>query len=200
MNLNKLFPIQKELDEKIIEKKGLEEENLLPRKTVALICELYECVNEARFFKYWSDNQKPTGKTNVYRECGWCDGSGVEPGTFETDCSECDGEGDKGIAYTKYPLLEEYVDLIHFAISVALDFGITEYKHIETKPKDLNQLVLGITNLATIIPMSKEQHHVKSLLNNVITLGYQLGFSEKEVIDAYMDKNKENHKRQEVGY
>lgn len=42
MNINTLFKKQKELDEHIIKEKGLEGQDLLKKKTVALICELYE--------------------------------------------------------------------------------------------------------------------------------------------------------------
>src|SRR5690625_4241071 len=160
MNLNSLFNKQQKLDEYIVKEKELEGQDLLPRKTVALICELYECVNEAKFFKFWSENTKPNTT----------------------------------------PLLEEYVDTIHFTLSIANDLGVHEHKYVKTQPRDLNDLVLGITNLATIIPISKEKHQVESLINNIITLGYQLGFDEKAVIEAYHEKNKENYARQKVGY
>ena len=177
MNLNSLFKKQKQLDEYIVKEKELEGVDLLPRKTVALICELYECINEARFFKYWSENQKPN----------------IE----EHEIDEVDGNI---VQIVRTPLLEEYIDTIHFTLSIANDLGVHEHKYVKTQPQDLNDLVLGITNLATIIPISKEKHQVESLINNIITLGYQLGFDEKAVIEAYHEKNKENYARQKVGY
>ena len=129
MNLNPLFRKQAELDEYIVKRKNLEGHDLLKMKTVALICELYEFANEARFFKYWSNDTNPKRDT----------------------------------------LLEEYVDMIHFVISIANDLGVHEYKYVATQPKGPNDLILGITNLATIIPASKSKEHVKSLLNNIIT-------------------------------
>ena len=197
MNLNELFKKQKQLDEYIVKEKGLENEDLLKKKTVALICELYECVNEARFFKYWSKDQMPRKSRELF--CEECNGSGTPLGIPDfagVDCEKCEGTGSIFVN----PLLEEYVDTIHFTLSIANDLGVHEHKYIKTSPTDLNDLVLGITNLATIIPISKEKHQVKSLINNIITLGYQLGFDEKQVIEAYHEKNKENYERQENGY
>nr|QRZ17780.1 dUTP diphosphatase [Virgibacillus sp. AGTR] len=54
MNLNKLFPIQKELDTRIEREKGLEGQNLLDKKILALQVELGELANEWRGFKFWS--------------------------------------------------------------------------------------------------------------------------------------------------
>lgn len=198
MNINELFKKQAELDSYIIKNKGLEGVNLLPRKTVAFMCELYECINEARFFKYWSDNQKPN--RTGYIECDVCTD---QPGKhevivgFEVDCPKCDGYEE---VYVGNRLLEEYVDTLHFALSIANDLGYHEHTYLKTQPVDLNELVIGITNIATILPQSKEKHHISTLINNLIALGYQLGFDEDMVIDAYHEKNKINHERQASGY
>ena len=195
MNLNELFKKQKELDEYIIKQKKLKDQDLLKKKIVALICELYECVNEARFFKYWSEDQKPRTK----EFCEICCGVGVYIGddySVYDPCFRCNGTGFS----EKNPLLEEYVDTLHFALSIANDLGYHEHEYIKTQPRDLNELVIGTTNLATIIPMSRSKEHVSTLINNIIAFGYQLGFTEKDVIEAYYEKNKENHERQENGY
>lgn len=161
MNLNTLFKKQMELDAHITQSKGLEGQQLLDKRIVALICELYECVNEARFFKFWSDKQ-----------------------TFKD----------------KDKLLEEYADVIHFALSVANSLGVHSHEYIKTQPADLSKLVIGITNQATVLSMSRSKEHVHGLLNNIIALGYQLGFNEHQVIDAYNEKHQENYRRQKVGY
>ena len=96
--------------------------------------------------------------------------------------------------------IEEYIDVIHFAIGLAVDLGIDEHKYIETQPRDLNKLFIGITNLATVLSTSKEKEYAKSLLNNIIALGYQLGLDEQIVIEAYNKKNEVNYQRQENGY
>ena len=96
--------------------------------------------------------------------------------------------------------IEEYIDVIHFAIGLAVDLGIDEHKYIETQPRDLNKLFIGITNLATVLSTSKEKEHAKTLVNNIIALGYQLGLDEQTVIEAYNKKNEVNYKRQDNGY
>ena|SRR5699024_197982 len=96
--------------------------------------------------------------------------------------------------------IEEYTDCVHFGISLALDMGLESYTYIQTQPKDLNKLYLGLQNVVTVLSVSYKQRHVKELLNNLITLGYQLNLTEADVIAAYHDKNKENHNRQSNGY
>src|SRR5690625_4980971 len=100
----------------------------------------------------------------------------------------------------KNPLLEEYVDTIHFAISIANDLGVHEHEYLPTRYQDLNLAVIGITNLATIIVYSRKKDHIRSLLNNLITLGYQFSFTETDVKKAYDKKNAENYERQKVEY
>src|SRR5690606_24548256 len=95
---------------------------------------------------------------------------------------------------------EEYIDVIHFTLSIANAVGINEHKYIDTKPRDLNKLFLGITNLATVISVSKSKEHVKSLINNVIALGYQLGLTEEIVLAEYDKKNEINYERQNSNY
>src|SRR5690625_1632306 len=108
MNLNELFGKQKELDEYIVKEKGLEEQDLFKKKIVALICELYECVNEARFFKYWSEDTKP--RTLIWK----CDVCGSEE-EEHIDCAYADCNHNPFTMIPTNPLLEEYVDTIHFA-------------------------------------------------------------------------------------
>lgn len=203
MNLNELFTKQQRLDDYIIKEKRLEGQDLFKRKIVAFLAELYECANEGRWFKFWSDNATPN--RTGYINCDVCinDQPGSheiydeEGGIISVDCPKCDGHEE---VYVGNRLLEEYVDSIHFALSIANDLGVHEHKYLKTQPVDLNDLIIGITNIATILPMSKDKHHVASLLNNLIALGYQLGFTEQDVIQAYDDKNKENYKRQDEGY
>lgn len=59
MNLEKLFEMQKKLDERIITEKGLEHKDLLPGLILALQVELGECANEWRGFKFWSNDMEP---------------------------------------------------------------------------------------------------------------------------------------------
>lgn len=195
MNLNSLFSRQAKLDNYIIKEKELEGKDLLPRKTVALIAELYECVNEAEFFKFWKENPKPR---NYDVQCHACGGSGmIEIGIAKFEvCEYCEGTGIR----IRNPMLIEYVDMIHFLVGVANDLGYTSHKYTAPKPMDLNELTLGITNIASTLHKFRTKKHIETLFNYVILLGYQLGFDEKMVIEAYHEKNKENYERQQNGY
>ena len=95
MNLTKLFETQKLLDEKIVKEKGLEGQDLLSMKILALQVELGELANEWRGFKFWSEKREPRTKLPI---TAW------------------------GEPY-KNPLLEEYVDGIHFFLSIANEKG-----------------------------------------------------------------------------
>jgi len=58
MNLTKLFKTQAELDKKIIEEKGLQGQDLLEPKILAMQTEIGELANEIpREFKFWSNKE-----------------------------------------------------------------------------------------------------------------------------------------------
>ncbi|MFJ8255825.1 dUTP diphosphatase [Peribacillus asahii] len=54
MNISKLMDMQAVLDRHIERKHGLETEDLVERKVLALLVELGELANETRCFKFWS--------------------------------------------------------------------------------------------------------------------------------------------------
>lgn len=161
MNLNFIFPKQKELDNHIYKKHDIKKEDIFHQKTWAFISELVECMDEFdRLYKYWKENTKM--------------------------------DKEKG--------LEEYVDIQHFAHSLAIDCGLDQFEYIPTHSQDIVKLCIGIVNNAAVLSVTKDKKQARSLLNNVIKLGYQLGFTEDDVLNAYDDKNEENHARQENGY
>lgn len=59
MNFKKMFVCQSELDSVICATHNLNPEELYFGKVLALLVELGEVCNEARFFKYWSKDQEP---------------------------------------------------------------------------------------------------------------------------------------------
>jgi dimeric dUTPase (all-alpha-NTP-PPase superfamily) len=178
MNLNELFSRQAELDNRIVEEHKLHDQDLKKRKILAGIVELAETANEGRWFKFWSKDQKAR--------------------TFASDSDPTAG------LYREWnPLLEEYTDVIHFVISVALEYGYTEHAYAEPKQTDLTDRALDIVYLLSSLPYIQEKvrhRHIRLIFDYVIALGEQFGFTEQMVIDAYYEKNKENFRRQEVGY
>ena len=69
INLYALAQQQMGLDDMVFKnKQGIDRESTLPQRKVALLVELGELANELRFFKYWSNNQKPKDRKRVVDE------------------------------------------------------------------------------------------------------------------------------------
>ena len=216
MNLNELFKLQAKLDEKIVKEKGLEGQDLLNKKILALQVELGELAQNWRGFKYWSNDQKP----RTTAKCEMCDGLGndiyftgsYDNGTLQ-ECSEpceyCDGTGNDD---SKNQLLEEYVDCLHFILSIGLELGMDEIAgELDLKKFDLStsntilSCFIGLSYDIADLYYQKENDDMASFLYEHILLefaklGKALGFTWQQVEQAYLEKNKINHERQEQGY
>lgn len=222
MNLEKLFATQKKLDDRIEkEHPELRGKDNLDWKILALQTEIGECANEWRGFKKWSNDQKPRTKTRIYQDCKTCNGVGYHThknGITTEDCMDCEGEGQFIVGY-KNPLLEEYVDCLHFILSIGLekkkfvDFemelkatfdDLIVYKD-ETITKQFNNLFLevGLLYDAThdsAYAFKNEFESYSNVFSYFIGLGEMLGFTWEQIEQAYFAKNKVNHQRQEDGY
>ncbi|MCY8947998.1 dUTP diphosphatase [Bacillus atrophaeus] len=185
MNLQKMFEMQKALDERIIKEKGLEGQDLLPNLILALQVELAECANEWRGFKYWSNDREP-------RIC------------------VIDKKGQTAKEYYKNPLLEEYVDCLHFILSIGNRLGINDSDTICDIHSEYLRTING-SNTAklfsflfsisySLIHRNLDKETYINLFTSFFTLGEQLGFTGEQVEAAYMEKNAVNHQRQQEGY
>ncbi|QPA60667.1 dUTP diphosphatase [Lysinibacillus sphaericus] len=213
MNLTKLFETQAKLDEHIMQQHPeLQGQNNLDWKLLALQVELGECANEWRGFKKWSKNQEP--RTKVEHLCVQCDGDGqasylnlIDQEVYE-ECEDCKGTGKIG---ESNPLLEEYVDCLHFILSVGIDLQV-QHDYTVHFIKDDEESIIDLfaecyafagdlywnnKNGGTI---TESQNDYKVLLIHFNQLGGKLGFKWDEVEDAYYAKNKVNHERQNAGY
>lgn len=161
MGFDKLFELQKRLNERIVREHHLEERFLFEERILALLVELGELANETRCFKYWS--LKPPSKREI--------------------------------------ILEEYVDGLHFILSVGLDLGIDSYNgSVHYSNERLVQQFLSIYEIIQKLRLSKETAHFEQLFSEYLGLGKLLGFSSEEIVDAYYRKNEINHIRQDKGY
>lgn len=184
MNLQKLFKAQKQLDDHIVKEKGLEGQDLLDKKILALQVELGELANEWEMFKFWKENPKPNTKEPI---TAW------------------------GKPY-RNPLLEEYVDGLHFLLSIGLEIGIRpdEVKDLHIWNADgtsqFNSLFAYASELYTFhwsAEYTKEEMISKyiNLSEGLLGLGiYGLGFTWEQIEQAYFAKNKINFERQANGY
>jgi dimeric dUTPase (all-alpha-NTP-PPase superfamily) len=164
MNLKRLFEIQKQLDNHIIENKGLQGQDLLEEKVLALKVELGELANELpEVFKFWSN------KKNNYEKA-----------------------------------LKEYVDGLHFILSIGLDHGFHEdLKGLAIESIEWENITCQFLELLRI-DWEKyecgEGDYYHSGLEMFLSLGEMIGFTWEQIEQAYLDKNKVNHERQESGY
>lgn len=204
MNLEKLFEKQRELDERILDRfPELRNEDLLDKKILALQVELGELAQNWRGFKFWSKDQEPRIKDYKQMKCKWCNGSG-DDGTGV--CPDCKSSGD---VYKEYnPLLEEYVDCLHFILSIGLELGMDEVADeldFEYAGRDIIDCFVDLNSDITDLYYIRENDDLnsylhESLFSKFIRLGELLGFTWDEIEQAYFEKNAENHRRQEVGY
>ncbi len=201
MNLQPLFETQKKLDERIVKEKDLEGVALLDKKILALQVELGELANEWRGFKFWSENQKPN--TDV---CDFCDGNKtvyavnreLNISTPVKDCPVCRGSGKRDVN----PLLEEYVDCLHFILSIGNDIGMSSVTWPTTELVNYTTLDSFDTTFYQIAQFSN--HRTSLFYGNILTifihLGKRLGFTWQQIEQSYYEKNKVNHERQSNGY
>jgi dimeric dUTPase (all-alpha-NTP-PPase superfamily) len=182
MNLEKLFQTQKVLRDRI----GYNEPDRFNKLILALLVELGECANEWRGFKFWSVNQLP--HTSAVRV----------PAMMEED----------KVYYN--PLLEEYVDGLHFVMEIGLEiaeeiqFDISDYfKEITDEIQSENQTSETTTDqfnyifyLTSIAGYDFNFHYLFAAYYH---LGEMLGFTWEQIEQAYFEKNEINHARQESG-
>lgn len=199
MNLSKLFDMQRALDEKIIREKGLEGKDLLPMKILALQVELGECANEWRGFKFWSERQRSKYGEAAEIECPYCSGKGFFFRGERILCNHCHQTGK-----ITSPLLEEFVDCLHFILSIGLELGLTESQQQQLqKLVNSNQIKpMNIVLLFSSLLRNNwdDVHEYGYGMRGFIVLGEKLGFTWEQIEQAYISKNEVNHNRQANGY
>jgi len=209
MRLAKLFAAQKALDAAVNDKHGLSPTGNFDWKVLALLTEIGECANEWRGFKVWSEDQKP--RTFARFQCKFCGGTGYGPKLLK-NCPSCKGSGTK----KTNPLLEEYVDCLHFVLSIGVELQELGYEiygqggyfadyvdfNIGSRSKKTDPLkqFTYLFRSVTLFDSKRNDITYESVVSELMTLGDALGFTEQQVEDAYYEKNKTNHERQNDGY
>lgn len=206
MNLQKLFETQRKLDEHIMtEHPELRGQNNLDWKILALQVELGECANEWRGFKKWSKDQEPRNKDITCHACkgigGFSNGETVTIDGSATEffepCLYCDATG----IQMKNPLLEEYVDCLHFILSIGLELNIPEEWDLEdVEGTTCLNITYQFLDFNEYLKSDLDENDWFSITEDFIGLGEMLGFTWEQIEQAYFDKNKINHERQNEGY
>lgn len=104
-------------------------------------------------------------------------------------------------ASAKNILLEEYIDGIHFIISLGtninFDFTTYEYKFLKN---ELTEAYLTCFEKIIDFKKDKTASPYAELLNAFFSIGQILNFSEDDLIAAYYHKNEINFQRQDNNY
>jgi len=209
LNLAKLFEMQRQLDAHIEKEHPRKPgEDRLAKKILALMVELGELANEARFFKYWSHDQAP--RTKIEYICPTCNGTGdenydsyiddLEGGyTHEViNCEDCGGTGTLGY---KNPLLEEFADCLHFLLSIGLESEIGTFTGDELMPIKMGTIEIQfITLFKATVTFLEDINYYPDMWELFLGLGEMLGFTWEQIEEEYCKKNQINHERQENGY
>lgn len=176
MNLQILFQAQGELDLHILDKHPeLKGQDNLSWKVLSFQVELGECANEWRGFKKWSSDQNP--RTHKIIKVG-------ENDTCETN-----------------PLLEEYVDCLHFLLSIGLEIECTNIEVIaEVQEENIIDAFLSVFEHCIMMDIMPNKQLYANLFGHFVSLGIMLGFTWEQIEAAYFEKNKVNHERQNKGY
>jgi len=98
-------------------------------------------------------------------------------------------------------MLEEYVDCIHFCLSLAYDYELDlSYKIKNYKPRTLKEHYNILLQLHSNALLNPTKTTYKNFIKHIVNLGIFFNFTEEEVINAYNEKHEINYVRQEQNY
>lgn len=99
------------------------------------------------------------------------------------------------------PLLEEYVDCLHFLLSIGLENEIGTFTGDELMPIKMGTIEFQfITLFKATVTFLEDISYYQEMWELFLGLGEMLGFTWDEIEQAYLQKNAENHRRQAEGY
>ena|SRR5699024_1362017 len=97
--------------------------------------------------------------------------------------------------------LIEYVDILHFALSIGNDLEINRINIPDVFGEFSTQEIFqNLFRFSSLLNDNKDENSYKILFIFLLNLGERLGFTEDKIVDAYFSKNEENHERQVTGY
>ncbi len=98
-------------------------------------------------------------------------------------------------------ILEEFVDCLHFCLSLGITMQI-DFSSLQCESSKTTNLTTSFLNLNTLVT-SLELNSIseyETLYCELFNLANNLGFSTDSVLEAYLEKNKQNHNRQDNNY
>ncbi|SFJ13932.1 Dimeric dUTPase, all-alpha-NTP-PPase (MazG) superfamily [Halobacillus dabanensis] len=103
-------------------------------------------------------------------------------------------------ASEKSVILEEYVDGVHFLLSIGLDLGYTYTSTSIDAFDSQTAAFLNVYDTVHILRMEKGEEAYREAFHAYLQLGLTLGITEWELVEAYKRKNAINYERQDQGY
>lgn len=102
----------------------------------------------------------------------------------------------------KDKLLSEYVDCLHFIISlsISLKIDLSKYEFNNIFDEDLIQLIINTFNQILISQKKSEQKDFYLLCDYFLSIANKLNFTNDDIYETYILKNKINHERQDNNY
>ncbi|MBM7660594.1 dimeric dUTPase (all-alpha-NTP-PPase superfamily) [Bacillus mesophilus] len=100
-------------------------------------------------------------------------------------------------------ILEEYVDGVHFILSLGIELNVhEELTDIETSSsdQDIVSLFMEVYRLTLALKENPTKEWYVKLISAYFQLGQALSFSIIDMEEAYLKKNLINHERQNTGY
>ncbi|OYD58320.1 dUTPase [Fictibacillus aquaticus] len=102
-------------------------------------------------------------------------------------------------------ILEEYVDGLHFVLSICLDLGAEELQvpleKLEQEDSDsITSRFITLCRQASSLADDRKRERVMLLFEEYLLLGQALGFTFSQIEEGYLKKNEVNHTRQDSGY
>ncbi len=101
-------------------------------------------------------------------------------------------------------ILEEFVDCLHFILSLGLDLKFNDISvndlYIDDQNKNLTEYFLMLFNSISLFHNTLSRENYIYVFSNFLSLGKKLGFTPEEMEKAYLHKNNINHQRQAEGY
>jgi dimeric dUTPase (all-alpha-NTP-PPase superfamily) len=103
---------------------------------------------------------------------------------------------------TTEKIVEEYVDGIHFILSLGLDcqFDQMDIRITPDQSESLTEQFLSVFGAVHEFRKTQSFDDFIKLFSAYFVLGEMLGFSQEDIEEAYIQKNEVNYERQQKGY
>lgn len=98
-------------------------------------------------------------------------------------------------------VLEEFVDGIHFILSLGIECGFTSEIEFMRGPKgNVTDQFNDVFSTISSFQKSRSQSDYHTMFGSFMDLANLLGFTESDIEEAYRMKNELNYERQQNGY